>query len=206
MKHLYIGHFAVKLLGLCKNHKIITPPQLRSPLPFDWRGAGYHCCLTWLPTPRREELRSLLRLPTPRRENFTSLFRLPTPRRGNLPSLFRLPTPRRENFTSLFRLPTPRRGNLPSLFRLPTPRRGGVLARGAGCKITATKQFIPMLGTKHSHVGNFHHQCLMLANQILLDVSPQAIQRVSTTDLPDPTDPRFLYLCSSISVRWLKSV
>ena len=98
VKHLYIGHFAVKLLGLCKNHKIITPPQLRSPLPFDWRGAGYHCCLTWLPTPRR--------------------------------------------------------GNLPSLFRLPTPRRGGVLARGAGCKITATKQLIPMLGTLYSHVGN----------------------------------------------------
>ena len=132
VKHLYIGHLSVKLLGLCKNHKIITPPQLRSPLPFDWRGAGYHCCLTWLPTPRREELRSLLRLPTPRREN--------------LPSLFRLPTPRREN--------------LPSLFRLPTPRRGGVLARGAGCKITATKQFIPTLGTKHSHVGNCYHQSL----------------------------------------------
>ena len=132
VKHLYIGHFAVKLLGLCKNHKIITPPQLRSPLPFDWRGAGYHCCLTWLPTPRR--------------------------------------------------------GNFTSLFRLPTPRRGGVLARGAGCKNTATKQFIPMLGTLYSHVGNSHHQCLMLANQILLDVSLQAIQRVSTTDLPDPTD------------------
>ena len=132
MKRLYIGHFAVKLLGLCKNHKIITPPQLRPPLPFDWRGAGYHCCLTWLPTPRRE--------------------------------------------------------NLPSLFQLPTPRRGGVLARGAGCKITATKQLIPMLGTKHSHVGNFHHQCLMLANQILLNVSPQAIQRVSHTDPTDPTD------------------
>ena len=132
VKHPYIGHFSVKLLGLCKNHKIITPPQLRSPLPFDWRGAGYHCCLTWLPTPRR--------------------------------------------------------GNFTSLFRLPTPRRGGVLARGAGCKNTATKQFIPMLGTLYSHVGNSHHQCLMLANQILLDVSLQAIQRVSTTDLPDPTD------------------
>ena len=112
MKHLYIGNFSVKLLGLCKNHKIITPPQLRSPLPFDWRGAGYHCCLTWLPTPRREELRSLFRLPTPRKENFTSLF------------------------------------------RLPTPRRGGVLARGAGCKNTATKQLIPTLGTLYSHVGN----------------------------------------------------
>ena len=160
VKHLYIGHFAVKLLGLCKNHRIYTPPQLRSPLPFDWRGAGYHCCLTWLPTPRRE----------------------------NLPSLFRLPTPRRKELRSLFQLPTPRREELQSLFRLPTPRRGGVLARGAGCKITATKQFIPMLGTKHSHVGNSHHQCLMLANQILLDVSPQAIQRVSTTDLPNPTD------------------
>ena len=121
VKHLYIGHLFVKLLGLCKNHKIITPPQLRSPLPFDWRGAGYHCCLTWLPTPRRE----------------------------NLPSLFQLPTPRREE--------------LRSLLRLPTPRRGGVLARGAGCKITATKQFIPTLGTKHSHVGNCHHQSLMLA-------------------------------------------
>ena len=118
VKHLYIGHLAVKLLGLCKNHRIYTPPQLRSPLPFDWRGAGYHCCLTWLPTPRREELRSLLRLPTPRKEG------------------------------------------LRSLFQLPTPRRGGVLARGAGCKITATKQFIPTLGTKHSHVGNFHHQSL----------------------------------------------
>ena len=161
VKHLYIGHFSVKLLGLFKNHKIITPPQLRSPLPFDWRGAGYHCCLTWLPTPRREELRSLLRLPTPRR--------------GNLPSLFRLPTPRKENFTSLFRLPTPRRENFTSLFRLPTPRRGGVLARGAGWKNTATKQLVPMLGTKHSHVGNYHYQ-------------PQAIQRVSTTDLPDPSD------------------
>ncbi len=147
VKHLYIGHFSVKLLGLCKNHKIITPPQLRSPLPFDWRGAGYHCCLTWLPTPRREELRSLLRLPTPRRENFTSLFRLPTPRRGNLPSLLRLPTPRRENFTSLLRLPTPRRGNLPSLFRLPTPRRGGVLARGRGKKEYCHQ-------TIYSHVGN----------------------------------------------------
>ena len=118
VKHLYIGNFSVKLLGLCKNHKTITPPQLRSPLPFDWRGAGYHCCLTWLPTPSMEELRSLFRLPTPRREN------------------------------------------LPSLFRLPTPRRGGVLARGAGCKNTATKQLIPMLGTLYSHVGNSHHQSL----------------------------------------------
>ena len=54
--------------------------------------------------------------------------------------------------------------------------------------ITATKQFIPMLGTLYSHVGNCHHQCLMLANQILLDVSLQAIQRVSHTDLTDPTD------------------
>ena len=27
VKHLYIGHFAVKLLGLCKNHKIYTPPN-----------------------------------------------------------------------------------------------------------------------------------------------------------------------------------
>ena len=175
VKHLYIGHLSVKLLGLCKNHKIITPPQLRSPLPFDWRGAGYHCCLTWLPTPRREELRSLFQLPPPRRGNLPSLFRLPTPRRKNFTSLFRLPTPRRENLPSLFRLPTPRRENFTSLLRLPTPRRGGVLTRGAGCKITATKQLIPMLGTLYSHVGNYHYQ-------------PQAIQRVSTTDLPDPSD------------------
>ena len=55
VKHLYIGHLSVKLLGLCKNHRIYTPPQLRSPLPFDGRGAGYHCCLTWLPTPRRKD-------------------------------------------------------------------------------------------------------------------------------------------------------
>lgn len=42
-------------------------------------------------------------------------------------------------------------------------------------EITATKQLVPMLGINCSHVGNYHYQ-------------PQAIQRVSTTDLPDPTD------------------
>ena len=56
-----------------------------------------------------------------------------------------------------------------------------------------------------SQMADIAEICMIL-NQILLDVSPQAIQRVSTTDLPDPTDPRFLYLCSSISVRWLRSV
>ena len=40
------------------------------------------------------------------------------------------------------------------LFRLPTPLRGGVLARGAGCKITAIKQVVPNVGTLYSHVGN----------------------------------------------------
>ena len=98
-------------------------------------------------------------------------------------------------------------GRTPVALAAPHPSQGRGPGKGGGVKKnTATKQFIPMLGTKHSHVGNCHHQSLMLANQILLDVSPQAIQRVSTTDLPDPTDPRFLYLCSSISVRWLRSV
>ena len=35
VKHLYIGHFAVKLLGLGEIENFITPPQLRSPLPYD---------------------------------------------------------------------------------------------------------------------------------------------------------------------------
>ena len=32
VKHLYIGHFAVKLLGLCKNHKIITATKQFIPM------------------------------------------------------------------------------------------------------------------------------------------------------------------------------
>ena len=46
------------------------------------------------------------------------------------------------------------RAFLALLSRLPTPLRGGVLARGAGCKITAIKQVVPNVGTLYSHVGN----------------------------------------------------
>ena len=60
--------------------------------------------------------------------------------------------------------PHPRTPALPKyrwLSRLPTPLRGGVLARGAGCKITAIKHFIPMLGIKCSHHGNNDNLCKM---------------------------------------------
>ena len=51
--------------------------------------------------------------------------------------------------------------NFRLLFRLPTPLRGGVLARGAGCRITAIKHFIPMLGIKCSQHGNNDNLCKM---------------------------------------------
>ena len=41
-----LGIYAVKLLGLGEIENFITPPQLRSPLPYDGRGVR-------LPTPLR---------------------------------------------------------------------------------------------------------------------------------------------------------
>ena len=60
----------MKLLGLGEIVNFITPPQLRSPLPCDGRGVGYHRLLVRLPTPMEYSGRSFdsppqLRSPLP---------------------------------------------------------------------------------------------------------------------------------------------